>query len=300
MENLLLPFNILANLIKSWKILSTFKPNVLVGTGGYVSGPILLIGALRKIPTLILEENIYPGATTKLLSKFVDEIHCHFEKTLRYLKVNGKGFVTGNPVKKPEYDVPTDKIYEQFGLTKQLPVILVTGGSQGAHAINLLTLGMLKTYKGNNIPFQLVFQTGQKDFSWLETEIKNMTSKAIVKPFFKNIASLYPITDLIICRAGAMTIAEITAWGLPSILIPYPYAAKNHQEENARLLMEKGAALMFNENQLSAEALRKTVEGLLLNKEKREEMAENARQLGKPDAADTLVERIVPLAKGRT
>ncbi|MBI2370338.1 MAG: undecaprenyldiphospho-muramoylpentapeptide beta-N-acetylglucosaminyltransferase [Deltaproteobacteria bacterium] len=288
------PAVLLVSLVQAWRILAAFRPHVVVGTAGYASGPVMAMARLRALPTMILEQNAVPGVTTRLLARWVDEVHVAFEATLARLPSGARAFATGNPIGKPHSPASAEVLRERWELDPKAPVLFVTGGSQGARAVNRLVLTLLQSYRGP-LPFDVIWQTGELDLGWVQVEAAQIEGRVRVRPFIREMAEPYSLADLVICRAGAMTLSEITAWGLPALLIPYPYAAAGHQEWNARALERAGAALVLLELEVTPTQLRQHVDRLLGDPAERRRMAEAARALGRPEAVDVLARRVLAL-----
>lgn len=288
------PAVLLMSVGQAWRILAAFRPHVVVGTAGYASAPVIIAARLRGLPTMILEQNAVPGVTTRLLARWVDEVHVAFETTLARLPSGARAFATGNPVGKPYPPAPPEALRERWELDPKAPVLFVTGGSQGARGVNRLVLRLLQSY-GGPLQFDVIWQTGELDLDWVRAAAAQIEGRVRVRPFIREMAEPYSLADLVICRAGAMTLSEITAWGLPALLIPYPYAAAGHQEWNARALERAGAALVFPEHEATAEQLRQHVDRLLADPAERRRMAEASRALGRPDAVDVLARRVLAL-----
>ncbi len=266
----------------SFRIIMDFKPNVVIGVGGYVSGPVVLAAFILLTPSVICEQNAVPGLTNRILGRFVKRVFATFQMSTSYFP-NGKTMVVGNPVR-PEF-LTVNRSYENHrGLR-----ILVLGGSQGAHKLNVSVpkaIGML----GRNDLF-VVHQTGNRDSEEVKKTYEWYGVKAEVLPFIDNIASVYKDADLIIGRSGAGTISEITVLGKPSILIPYPYSANNHQLENAKVLERAGAAVIIEDRLAFAEKIAETIDDLF-NENKLDEMMVQSKNLAKPNATKDIVDEI--------
>jgi len=237
--------------LDSFKIIKRFKPNMIIGMGGYSSGPVILTAWFLGIKTAIHEQNIIPGITNKILSHIVNIIFISFAST-KLLNKNSKTIVVGNPVRKGFLQkVSQEKTSEkeQDNDKNRLFTVLITGGSQGAHSINLAIIDALG-YLKNNKKINFIHQTGKADVKLTTDAYIKSNIQHTVQPFFNSMDNLYKKADLIICRAGATTIAEITAMGKAAIFIPFPFAADNHQEFNAKALVDKNAALMILEKEL--------------------------------------------------
>ncbi|MGW8312242.1 MAG: undecaprenyldiphospho-muramoylpentapeptide beta-N-acetylglucosaminyltransferase [Desulfuromonadales bacterium] len=276
---------VLGKLMKSFgqskRILQQFKPDVVVGVGGYASVPVLLASKVMGIPFIIHEQNAWPGLANRLLGRWAKRVCLSFSEADRAFHSSAT-VVTGNPVRAAMENCP--------GLPENGPCLLVFGGSQGARSINqavLKALPFLQAWQGR---LTIVHQSGQGDY---ETTLKGYQEAGWpmydVQPFIKDMAAAYANATLVICRAGATTLAELTACGRPAILIPYPYAAAGHQSSNARAMVIKGAAMMMEENDLTPERLAKLVDGLLHDRSSLLSMAGAAKQLARRGAAARLM-----------
>ena len=276
-------------------ILLSYKPDIVLGVGGYVAGPVMIAAFLLNIPRIIQEQNLIPGLTNKVLGRLVNGIAISFPESASCFPV-GKTQLTGNPIREGLYQ----RIDEERGVkaTGAVPfTIFVFGGSQGAHQINLAlieSLDYLREIKGS---LHFIHQTGKQDYLLVERGYQEQGFSAQVFPFVYDMPEKYQEADLVICRAGATTVAELTAIGKPAVLIPYPYAAHNHQEINARALKEHGAAELILSRDLTAERLANTIIALWQNPHRLKEMSNKARQMGRPEAARQVVELIYQILK---
>lgn len=286
--------------LEAYKILREFKPTVVVGTGGYVCGPVVMVAAFLKIPTLIHEQNVFPGFTNRVLARIVNKTAVTFPESKGYFTPKADIVITGLPIRPEILDARREDGISSLSLDRDKFTVLVTGGSQGASTLNKAMVEVIDRACGLS-DIQIVYTTGQAGY---DETLRELAARGIdlvncgnitVKPYLYNMAEALSASDLVICRAGATTIAEITARGLPSILIPYPYAAGNHQEFNAQSLVKNGAAVMILDRDLSGENLTKTVRSLLDNRPRLAAMADRAKQLGKPEAAKRLLEIIEEL-----
>jgi UDP-N-acetylglucosamine--N-acetylmuramyl-(pentapeptide) pyrophosphoryl-undecaprenol N-acetylglucosamine transferase len=265
-------------------------PDVVVGTGGFVSAPLLLGAQLLRKKTLIQEQNAFPGVTTKLLSTLACEVHLSFEEARKFIVKKESVFVSGNPARS---FVKQDQwvARERFGLHTERPTLLVFGGSRGARSINNAVLKRLNDITGSA---NLIWQTGSLDFERIKGLV--VSSPFLwVAPYIEDMGAAYSAADLVVCRAGASTIAELTNLGKPSALVPYPYATGDHQRYNAHALVANGAALMIEDNMLSEEVSIKNIMELLCDTEKLKKMSVASRKLAYPDAAHQLALRIIGL-----
>ncbi len=295
-RNLLVPFALLWSLLQCAVILLKIRPAAVIGTGGYVSGPVLFMASLFGFATVIQEQNSFPGATTRLLAKFVRRVHLSFEESKKYFKKQEKLFVTGNPVR--QFDLAKDKrkARQKFGLAGDAPTLLVTGGSQGARAVNQALLGCIEQLMSET-SLQIIWSAGKYDAQKVKESASRFGDKIWVSDFISDMDDAYAAADFALTRAGALTLAELTLFGLPSILIPYPYAAANHQETNAKALQQNGAAIVILEKKLSPELLATTIKDLLLHPDKRSAMGEAAGRAAFPSATDDIVHSIIDIAK---
>ena len=270
----------------SW--LKSFRPHVVLGVGGYVSGPALLAARMLRIPAALHEQNLIPGLTNRLASRFAKTVFVSFKETAKYFPKNRVIF-TGNPIRKNIIQSPNHQI------TKS-PNLLVLGGSQGAKCLNRLAGSAIQVLWQSGFHLEIIHQTGKLDVSHVEKFYKDANIPAKVTPFISNIGESYSWADLVICRAGAGTLAELTTLGKPSILIPYPWATDSHQDANARKLTEAGAAKYFLEEEIGAIKLAGEIQSLLEDPQKLINMGENARKLGKPTAATEIASTLIEMA----
>ncbi len=293
LKNLLFPLKVIVSLIQSFILIKKFKPDVVVGTGGYASGPIVFVASLLGIPTLIQEQNSYPGVTTRLLSSFVDEVHISFDITRKYLKRKDNIYISGNPIRGSLKIHPKDEALKFFGLEFGKKTFFVFGGSAGARPINNAMLEIIDELVERGI--QVIWQTGALDFEIVEEKCKGMKAVKVFK-FIDEIDYAYSACDLVLCRAGATTIAEIAYFGLPAIFVPYPFAAENHQYENARFLFEKGASEIILDNELRVK-LKQKIFGLLEDERKLSEMRAKVRSFANPNSGNIIAKAILKLAE---
>ena len=254
-----------------------------MGVGGYASGPVALAAKILGKKIVIHEQNILPGLTNRILARFADSICISFPDKLAVFKKE-KTLVTGNPVRNGllETKVPpsADKRFK----------VLVVGGSQGAHAINRTVVEALGYLK---VPTSIAFihQAGEKDARWVEKAYEQHGVDGRVSAFFDDMAGVYRSADMVVCRAGATTVAELTALGKPAIFIPFPYAANNHQEFNARYVEESGGGEVILEKDLSGRLLASKIESYAINPEALRKMSVKSAALGRPEAADLIVDQ---------
>ncbi len=294
LENISRAANALWSVKRAGDIVKDFKPNAVVGTGGYVCGPILLAASLMKVPTLIQEQNAVAGVTNKILSKFVDKIAVGTRDALKNFPP-GKTTYTGNPIRKEVLAAKRADGLREFNFTDDKPIVLISGGSRGARSINDAMIDVLKSAAEKNSA-QFLHVTGKGEFDSVMQRLADLDAPNIkVVPYLYNMPQAMAMADLAIFRAGATGLAELTARGVPAILIPYPFAAENHQEFNARALVEAGAARMILNKDLTAPLLQKNLDELLASPQTLKDMAKASLSLGKPDAADEIADLILNL-----
>jgi len=292
MSNLMFPFKLLSSLAKSRRIIREFKPDVVIGTGGFASGPLLKVANSKGIPTLIQEQNSFPGITNKLLAKQADKICAAYEEVKRFFPAE-KTVITGNPVRQDllKIDENREKALAHFGLEKDKKVVLVLGGSLGARRINQLGEANLERFKEENI--QLIWQTGKLYFE----EYKKYNSGLVQTHLFLNEMNLaYGAADVIISRAGAGTVSELSIVGKPVLFVPSPNVAEDHQAKNAMAVVKKNAAMMLKENELD-EKFETEFFALMASEEKQEELGENIKKLALPNATARIVDEVEKLIK---
>lgn len=283
------------------KLLSRFKPNIVVGGGGYCSAPAVLAARILGIPILLMEQNLFPGKVTRLFARFAKKILVSFPESKSFLpKIPIT--VTGTPVRKEITAVSKEEGRKKIGLDPKLFTILVMGASQGAQSINK-AMEEISKLKDLNSSWQWIHITGKSHFENVNFAI--MSSGPIARgfkyigfPYLENIADAYAAADLIVTRAGATTIAEILCRGLPAILIPYPYASEDHQLVNAKYLAKEGAAVLLLEKELSGERLIREVTLLANDQELLNRIGRCSKQIGKPDALDMVVKEILTAGGG--
>jgi UDP-N-acetylglucosamine--N-acetylmuramyl-(pentapeptide) pyrophosphoryl-undecaprenol N-acetylglucosamine transferase len=276
------------------RVFESEKPVAVLGTGGYASGPVVWWAARHRIPTAIQEQNAYPGLATKWLSRRVRHVYLGLPEARRLLRFGPRTqvFDTGNPITPPVPERRSGAL-ARFQLDGQRPVIVVTGGSQGALAINQAVARWLDRSQGKLEDACLIWITGRGTHQ----EFVRYDSPPAVRvlDFLDPMADAYSVADLVVSRAGMITVAELCAWGLPSILVPLPTAAADHQTHNARILAEAGAASVLAQSELTAERLAQEVAALLEHESQRKRMAERARARGRPFSARDIVSKLLTL-----
>jgi UDP-N-acetylglucosamine--N-acetylmuramyl-(pentapeptide) pyrophosphoryl-undecaprenol N-acetylglucosamine transferase len=277
--------------VSALKILRRFKPDVVVGVGGYSAGPTLLAAALTHIPTMIVEPNAMPGFTNRVLARFADTAALSFEEAKKYCR--GKGQVTGNPVRR---DFAALK---KKARTEQLH-ILIFGGSQGAHAINVAMVEALPLLATKKAHLAITHQTGDKDFESVKKGYEAAGfSEADVRPFILDMANQFERADLLICRSGATTAAEVAAAGKAAIFIPFPFAADDHQRKNAEAFERAGAGRLIVQKELTPAKLAEELLRLIETPGEIDKMEAASRLLGRADAAEQAVNLALSVVRSR-
>ncbi len=266
------------------KVVKAFEPDAVIGVGGYASGPVVLMARLRGIPTAICEQNSIPGLTNKILGRLVRAVFLSFEESRRFFKP-AKIQMTGNPVRR---DL-VHKLLAAAPPAAERVHILVSGGSLGAVAVNELAATALIQLAATT-PITITHQTGDKDLAITAKRYADAGVTADCRAFIKDMASTYLAADLVIGRAGATTVAELAIAGKPAVFIPYPHAADNHQEINAREMAAQGAALMFRQSELTADTLLAAIRLLVTDVTVRRAMGAKMKSLAKPAAAAAVID----------
>ncbi|MFH1215800.1 MAG: undecaprenyldiphospho-muramoylpentapeptide beta-N-acetylglucosaminyltransferase [Pseudomonadota bacterium] len=275
------------------RLMRSFRPQIVLGVGGYVTGPVLLAARVLRIPTCIHEQNSVPGMANRKLGKMVDRVFLSIPGSERYF-APGKCVLTGNPLRGGLVAAASWARPE-----KKKTTLLVLGGSLGAHRVNTLMIEAVSILLKNKTAAEidLVHQTGPADEKMVGDSYRELGITADVAPFFDDMAKLYTRADLVVSRAGATSLAEMTLFGLPMILIPYPFAADDHQRKNGEYLVQGGAAQLFGQDELTGEKLAGAIGELICNKEKRKRMSRAAKEFARPDATGMIVEQCVGLIK---
>ena len=271
------------------RLLKTFRPDVVIGAGGYVSGPVVLSAAMLRLPNMVMESNALPGWTNRVLARFVDKAAVSFDAALPYFR--GKAVVTGNPVRREFFEIAArERQPGQFS-------ILVFGGSQGARAINEAMIAALPALASMKDALRITHQTGESDFARVSAGYAEggWAERAKVMKYIDNMVAAFAAVDLVICRAGATTTAELIAAGKASVMVPFPLAADDHQRKNAEALAAAGAGIMILQQNLSGERLAEQLTSLVREPERITKMEQAARGLARGDAAAAVVDMIEEL-----
>jgi UDP-N-acetylglucosamine--N-acetylmuramyl-(pentapeptide) pyrophosphoryl-undecaprenol N-acetylglucosamine transferase len=269
-----------ASLVSAWRMIREIQPDLVLGVGGYASAPAVVAARLAGVPTVLLEQNAIPGVTNRWLGRIVDRVCVAFPETRSAFPSNRAVF-TGNPVRGEI--VQARRALEAFS-------VLLFGGSAGAHRLNEVGVEAMARLAQRRPAPRIVHQTGEADRDWVASRYAALGIEADVRAFIDDMGAAYAEADLVVCRAGATTIAELAAVGKPAILVPYPYAADDHQRKNAEALVQRGAARMILDRELTAELLAAEIAELRDDPARLRAMGEAARAFGRPDAADRVVD----------
>jgi len=292
-------FRIPASLKDSYHILKDIKPDLVLGVGGYSSGPVVLCAKMMGVPTIIHEQNTIPGLANKILGTFVDTVAVTYHESIKNFPAN-KTYLTGNPIRADILKGSRDRGYENFSLDRNRFTIFVFGGSSGSSSINKAVAEALVYLEPLKDHIQFLHQTGERECDSVKEVYRSRQFSGTVIPFAYEMADAYAVADLIISRSGATTLAELTACGKAAILVPYPHAAANHQEINARKLWDIGAAKMILEKDLNGKTLSDLIKHLLEEPDAIGEMERISKSLGSSDAAKKVVELMMGLLKKKT
>lgn len=286
------------------KILLKFKPDIVVGTGGYICIPTILAAKKLNIPTILHESNAYPGVSVKLLSKKVNTVLVAFEDAKERLPKAKRIVITGTPTKIKKVNLTDEQKLEmkkQLGIKNDIPIILIFGGSQGAKSINTSIMDILKNKM--NTDYQIIWAVGPKQFDIIKDSLKqdntdiNNVQNAKIVPYIYNMEEIMNLSDVIISRSGAMTITEIAITGKPAIFIPFPFATENHQEYNAKVLENAEAAKIILDKDLNSKILNDEIHNLLKDKVVLKKMGNNAEKVATKNVEDKIYEEIIKLVK---
>lgn len=278
-------FDLPRAILQARKIIRQFRPDVVIGVGGYASGPGMAAAILGRIPTLAFEPNLVPGFANKIVGRWVSAAAVHFEQTRQYFR-NAR--VVGVPVR-PEFFTVAGQAQNHP------PTLLIFGGSQGASAINRAATAAVPVVQRRLPELRVIHQTGERGYNDVQAAYSRSGTSAEVSAFIDNMPQMFARAGLLLCRSGASTVAEITAAGKPAIFVPFPRAADDHQRRNAEVLAQAGAAVLIPESELTPEKLAGTVIELLSDQERLRQMAEKARALGHKDAAGEMAEMAAQL-----
>lgn len=282
--------------LRAMALLRSWRPDVVLGTGGYASAGIMFAAAVLRIPTVVHEANVAPGRVNRLLARLCDRVALTFSASARYFP-EGKTVVTGLPVRPELAHADPANAIREYGLDPSRPTLVVSGGSGGAQTLNRAVLAALAGL--GELGLQVVHQTGRKQYPEVREAAGELPPFYHPVPYVEDMPSLLAAASLIVCRAGSSTLAEVTAVGLPAIAVPYPYAVADHQTSNARALAEAGAAVLVPDVELTGERLLQEVRELQAQPERLEAMRKASRALGQPEAAQRVAELLLEIAQRR-
>ncbi|MDD6214725.1 MAG: undecaprenyldiphospho-muramoylpentapeptide beta-N-acetylglucosaminyltransferase [Firmicutes bacterium] len=302
-KHILKNIGVICKLVKSKKeckkIIREFKPDAVVCTGGYVSGPVAMAAHKLGIPAIIHEQNVYPGLTVKGAERYVDYVAVSFAETIQHMRNTENCVVTGNPIRGEILRMNSAEARKELGLSDK-PFVLVFGGSLGAGKINETMIGTLKRLALDG-DVSILFGTGDRNYNDVMEKLKKadveLSDDIKVVPYINNMATAMAAADIVISRAGAITVSEIAALGKPSILIPSPNVVRNHQEQNAREFEKNNAAVVITEDALTPDVLYDKITELTIDKAKLEDMGRNVKKLAKTDALDKIYKLIKKIVK---
>jgi UDP-N-acetylglucosamine--N-acetylmuramyl-(pentapeptide) pyrophosphoryl-undecaprenol N-acetylglucosamine transferase len=290
-ENLLFPVKLFVSVIQSLLINISFKPKVAIGSGGYVAGPAIWAASVMGAKIILIEQNSYPGITTRLLERYATEVHLSFQESKKYLRKEKIHQLTGNPVRKNLGRMEKTEALRKIGLTSEKKTLLVLGGSLGARTINETMSGSVKILEENNI--QVIWQTGKNYFE--QYKVMNSTSVKVYD-FIEDMNAAYSACDLLLARAGATTIAELLNLGIPTILVPSPNVAENHQFYNAKSLSDNSAAILIEDKNLKTDLAENVLE-TMNSENKLSDLKKKALEMAKPDAAKVIAQNAIKFAE---
>jgi len=285
-------YHLALSFARTWRIIASYRPDAIIGLGAYVSFPAISIGKIKGITTFIHEQNLVPGKVNLLLGRWIDGIFTSFPQTGSHFPAH-KVRMLGNPLRSIPSHIDMKKGRSARGLKPDLMTLLVVGGSRGAHAINLNAMDAFSILKSQGVAFQVIHQTGNEDHDRVARWYAGEGIRAMTGSFFDDMMEMYLLSDLVIARAGAGTLAELTATGTPALLIPYPYAKADHQTTNAMAMVNAGAARMIRECELSGRGLADEIGRLLDAPETLRHMARASRMLGMPHAAREICDQSI-------
>jgi len=283
--------------LRAREIVESWKPDVIFATGGFASAPVLVAGWLSRVPVVLHEQNSVPGLTNRIASRFAREVHLSFSSARCHFPRRGHLRLSGIPIRETVLQGSRSRALRLFRLEDDRRTVLVFGGSQGAHRLNEAILDALPRFAGRR-DVQLVLQAGQKDYPWMLERCRAVQVRTWVRPFIANMGDAYAVADLVVCRAGALTLAELAATGRPAILIPYPHATANHQMLNAEIAVDAGAAVLLPDSELSGELLGRRITELLDQPRRLRLMSIQAVRLARPDATERIVSSIRRFGEG--
>lgn len=280
------------------KILKDFKPDLVIGTGGYVSGPILYKATKTKAKVAFHEQNSFPGVTNRILSRYVDRYFVTFEESIKYFKNQEKAVVTGNPIRNRFTDIGTNKdaAIEQYKISENKKVVFIFGGSNGSEILNKATLDMVDKISNQDV-FEVILATGKLNYDEFIQKSGNDIRNLHIYPYIDDIDKAYSVSDLIVTSSGAITLAELSFLGKASILVPKAYTTENHQEHNARAFEKIGASKVILEKDVNANTLFDQINEILSDDKLLQELSENSKKMSYPTACKDIVDELYRLVE---
>ena len=297
LNNILRIYTALQSVSAAKKIILDFKPDVILGTGGYVSWPVIFAGQSMNIPTAIHESNVVPGLTTRLLASRCTRVFVAREETKEYLPKRAKILAVGNPLRKGFLSISREQARRKLGIKDDEVLILSFGGSIGAEKINKVIIDVIENHSSKNAKVRHIHATGRRYYKQVNSSFKKEKDGCVILPYIDNMPCVLKAADIVICRSGAMTISEIMAVGVASILIPSPNVSGNHQFLNAKYLSDKETAIMIEEKNLTSEQLINILFSLEIDKFDRKNRAKKIKALSTPNASKTILDEMILLKK---
>jgi UDP-N-acetylglucosamine--N-acetylmuramyl-(pentapeptide) pyrophosphoryl-undecaprenol N-acetylglucosamine transferase len=294
LANILFPVRLTVSLIQCLWYFLMFRPMLVIGTGGYVSGPALLAGLILRLPTVIQEQNSYPGLVNRWLGKHVDQVHITYEDSRKYFRQQANVFASGNPVRMQKSGIENKDALAAFNLQPGCVTMLVFGGSQGAGAINNNLLAIYRKLM-TIADLQVIWITGERDKDLVEQKTEPYRQRTSVHAFVSEMMLAYRAADIALCRSGATTLSELAITGVPALLVPFPYSTEGHQEANAHSVARQNAAVVLPEKEITSDKLYMTIHKLVSDKEKLLAMRAAMLRLARPDAAGRILHNVEPL-----
>ena len=294
LKNILFPVKLGSSIVQSWGIISQFEPDAVISCGGFASGPVGWVAAKKDIPLLLQEQNSFPGVTTRLLARYAKKIFTAFKNADKHLPTE-KTELAGNPTRKNLTEADREQAYSEFNFTKEKNTLLVLGGSGGAKTINEAMASNIKKLH-NDFDLQIIWQCGSRYFDELHMRLHTDDYENLrLVDFLHNMPEAYAVADLVISRAGALSCSELALTGKPSILIPSPNVAGDHQTQNARSMVEEGAAELLEDNE-AEDTISQLVEQLVFDQQNLNKMQQAALKLARPDAAKVIAKEVLEIA----
>ncbi|MCX7833225.1 MAG: undecaprenyldiphospho-muramoylpentapeptide beta-N-acetylglucosaminyltransferase [Ignavibacteria bacterium] len=294
LKTLILPFKFFSAVAKCKKIMRYFTPDIVVATGGFVSAPVIYSAIKLNTPFILQEGNAFPGKVTRYFSDKAKKVIINFEDTIRYLKANNNIIRIAHPVRNYNRRIDKIDIVKKIGINPDYKTLFIFGGSQGSRSINNAIIKNLDDLY--NLRINIIWQTGKIDYENLKKVVQNYNDRIKIYDFIDNINEIYIVSDLVLCRAGITSVMELSLFGKPSILVPYPYAAENHQEKNAKVLERENACIVLKDEDLTNK-LFSIIKNLIMDEKRLYDMSLNAKKIADEDAAKKIALEIIKSLK---